>query len=223
MCWRLSETEKGFEAGRREEGSPRHWQRRKEGEEGDFQSKNKENLANTCSQSPKAQSTAVCNQFNEISMGAINSGFSLSLTWSYSIPHAISLQHPGDVVLPCWDQAHWEIEPGSHHLPHVGTRFLREGNQLVVLKSSKFMKTSSHEFLTAVPFLLFFWKQSKKKRLPREPKTTVIIKVSSAFSLEACFGGKLELRCHRSGFRVSIGAETCFHHNKKWHVVIIGP
>lgn len=122
---------------------------------GIFRAKTKK-IWQTCSQSPKAQSTAVCNQFNEISLGAINSGFSLSLTWSYSIPHAISLQHPGDVVLPCWDQAHWEIEPGSHHLPHVGTRFLREGNQLVVLKSSKFMKTSSHEFLTAVPFLLFF-------------------------------------------------------------------
>ena len=141
MCWRLSETKKGTEAGRREERSPRHWQQRKEGKEGDFQSKNKEYWANTCSQSPKAQSTAVCNQFNEISMGAINSGFSLKLTWSYSIPHAISLQHPGDAVLPCWDQARWEIEkcpplhpplspflissPRFHWTPLETTGFLR--------------------------------------------------------------------------------------------------
>ena len=163
MCRRLSETERGIEAGRREEGSPRHWQQRKEGKEGDFQNKNKENWANTCSQSPKAQSTALCNQFNEISMGAINSGFSLSLTWSCSFPHAISLQHPGDVVLPCRDQARWEIEPGSHRLPHMGTCFLREGNQLVVLKSSKFMKTSSHELLTAAPLSFLFLKTIKKE------------------------------------------------------------
>lgn len=116
---------------------------------------------------------------------------------------------PGDVVLPCWDQAHWEIGAWPYHLPHVGTRLLEGGEPV-----GGFKKLQVHEdFLTRIlnssSIFLFFWKQSKKKRLPREPKTTVIIKVSSAFSLEACFveTGAAVPPLRVQGFH---RAETCF-------------
>lgn len=118
----------------------------------------------------------------------------------------------------CWKPARWE---GSR-APRTREELLLHGGWAIWLlckapSSPRPLKMNSPQQLH---FFFPFLQTIKKKRLPREPKSTVIIKVSLAFSLETCFRGlylssKTEPLCCFSRLRVAAGAGICFDHNKK--------
>ena len=122
------------------------------------------------------------------------------------------------VLALCWERARWE---GSR-APRTWEELLLHGGWTIWLlcKASSSRRPLKMNYQQQLHFFFPFLKTIKKKRLPREPKSTVIIKVSLAFSLETCFsssylGCKTRAAALFLRLRVSVGAEICFDPNKK--------